>query len=73
MDRTSKLTAAYEEARASYAESNPKSKMAFEKAAQHLPGGSTRSSIFIHPFPLYIARGYDTRLEDVDGHVYVDM
>ncbi|OCF38270.1 hypothetical protein I317_07973 [Kwoniella heveanensis CBS 569] len=69
----SPLELALEQARASYGTKNPNSFRAFKDAATSLPGGGTRSSIFIHPFPLFIARGEGVEIEDLDGHVYKDF
>ncbi|WVW79616.1 hypothetical protein I302_101585 [Kwoniella bestiolae CBS 10118] len=70
---TSPLSKALSKARQSYAEKNPSSLKAYEQATKSLPGGGTRSSIFIHPFPLFIERGEGTEIVDVDGHVYLDF
>ncbi|KAK4687883.1 glutamate-1-semialdehyde 2,1-aminomutase, partial [Tremellales sp. Uapishka_1] len=67
------LSLAVAQARADYVARNPKSFAAFDVAAGVLPGGGTRSSIFIHPFPLFIARGEGTILVDMDGHQYLDF
>jgi glutamate-1-semialdehyde 2,1-aminomutase len=56
-----------------YGARNPKSLRAFEDARRSLPGGGTRSSIFIQPFPLVIASGQGTCLTDLDGHTYRDL
>ncbi|WVF65312.1 hypothetical protein IAT40_000038 [Kwoniella sp. CBS 6097] len=68
-----KLQLALEEARASYSAKNPNSLKAFHEASESLPGGGTRSSIFIHPFPLFIDHGEGVEIEDLDGHVYKDF
>jgi len=56
-----------------YAANNPNSQRQFERAAQVLPGGNTRSVLFYPPFPLTITRGQGCRLWDADGHEYVDF
>ncbi|HVS85129.1 MAG TPA: aminotransferase class III-fold pyridoxal phosphate-dependent enzyme, partial [Gaiellaceae bacterium] len=38
-----------------------------------LPGGNTRTTIHLDPFPLTIDRGDGCRLWDADGHEYVDF
>ena len=38
-----------------------------------MPGGNTRASIFVDPFPLTIVRGEGSRLWDLDGHEYIDF
>ncbi|KAL2782875.1 pyridoxal phosphate-dependent transferase [Aspergillus keveii] len=45
-----------------YAVRNPKSKLQHEAAAQHLPGGNTRSVL-----------GRGNRVVDLDGHEYLDL
>ena len=67
------LRDAVDEAERLYVTRNPVSAQEMEKAARHLPGGNTRSSLFHRPFPLRMASGRDCRLTDVDGHDYVDL
>src|SRR5712671_3923227 len=38
-----------------------------------MPGGNTRSAIYVEPFPLTMARGEGSRLWDLDGHEYIDF
>jgi glutamate-1-semialdehyde 2,1-aminomutase len=38
-----------------------------------MPGGNTRTTIHQPPFPLTIVRGEGARIEDVDGHRYLDF
>ena len=64
---------AYDDLAKSFAARNPKSKEVFEKAAQSMPGGNTRTSIYYDPFPVSIARAEGARLYDKDGHEYVDI
>ncbi|AAW44239.2 hypothetical protein CNF01050 [Cryptococcus deneoformans JEC21] len=67
------LTQALKRAQQTYANRNRKSYEAHQAASRHLPGGSTRSSIFIHPFPLCIQKGQGVKITDLDGHEYVDF
>jgi glutamate-1-semialdehyde 2,1-aminomutase len=60
-------------ARERFVAANPASEVAHAQAAQFLPGGSTRASIFYTPFPLTMSRGAGSRLIDLDGHAYVDL
>ena len=69
----STLDEALVEARARFAEHRPVSRRWHEDAITVMPGGNTRTVLFHAPFPLRIARGYGSRLVDVDGHEYVDM
>ncbi|WVQ63660.1 uncharacterized protein L199_001813 [Kwoniella botswanensis] len=70
---TTTLSQALSAARRSYASKNPNSLKAYQQATESLPGGGTRSSIFIHPFPLFIERGEGSEIIDVDGHKYLDF
>ncbi len=38
-----------------------------------MPGGNTRTILFFDPFPICMARGEGCRLQDADGHEYVDL
>lgn len=64
---------AYDDLARSFAARNPKSKEVFERAAQSLPGGNTRTSIYYDPFPLSIARAEGARMYDKDGQEYIDI
>ncbi|WRT69304.1 uncharacterized protein IL334_006288 [Kwoniella shivajii] len=70
---TSSLSSELSSARRSYTQRNPISLLAYEDATKSLPGGGTRSSIFIHPFPLFIERGDGVDIIDLDGHSYKDF
>jgi glutamate-1-semialdehyde 2,1-aminomutase len=48
------------------------SRRIFERARKVMPGGNTRTTVFIDPFPIYAARGEGCRVWDVDGNVYYD-
>ncbi|MDW6021321.1 aspartate aminotransferase family protein [Mesorhizobium sp. BAC0120] len=50
----------------------PKSRALFERARKVMPGGNTRTTVFIDPFPIYAQRGEGCRVWDVDGNVYYD-
>ncbi len=60
-------------ARAEYAERRPTSAHLAARAAEVLPGGSTRSVLDFAPFPFRVAHAEGARLTDVDGHTYVDL
>ncbi|RUU50048.1 aminotransferase class III-fold pyridoxal phosphate-dependent enzyme, partial [Mesorhizobium sp. M7A.T.Ca.TU.009.01.1.1] len=55
-----------------YPDSMPKSREMFERARKVMPGGNTRTTVFIDPFPIYAQRGEGCRVWDVDGNVYYD-
>jgi glutamate-1-semialdehyde 2,1-aminomutase len=67
------IDAALAEATEAYRAANPKSAAQHEAACAAMPGGSTRSSIYVEPFPLTMAKGEGAHLWDVDGHEYVDF
>jgi glutamate-1-semialdehyde 2,1-aminomutase len=67
------LDAALAEAERRYAERNPASRAAIDRARRSLPGGNTRSVIFYPPFPIVIARSEGARIWDLDGHGYADF
>jgi glutamate-1-semialdehyde 2,1-aminomutase len=55
---------------AHYPDDLPQSRRMFERARKVMPGGNTRTTVFIDPFPVYAARGKGCRVWDVDGNVY---
>lgn len=48
------------------------SKALYERARKVMPGGNTRTTVFIDPFPIYAARGQGCKVWDVDGNEYYD-
>lgn len=67
------LASALQAARSSYIERNPKSHAAYKKATESLPGGGTRTTLVVDPFPLMIESGKGSTITDVDGHKYKDL
>src|SRR5271154_3794689 len=67
------VAAALAEAQDEYRARNPKSPAQYEEACAALPGGNTRHSVFIDPFPLTMVKGEASHLWDADGHEYVDF
>ncbi len=67
------LAAALAEAEERYRADNPKSLAQHSAACAAMPGGNTRASIHVDPFPLTMARGAAARLWDLDGHEYADF
>jgi glutamate-1-semialdehyde 2,1-aminomutase len=67
------IAAALAEAQEQYRARNPKSLAQYEEACAGLPGGNTRHSIFVEPFPLTMVKGEGAHLWDADGHEYVDF
>ncbi len=43
------------------------------RALACMPGGNTRSTLFISPSSPYVARGHGYEVEDVDGHRLIDL
>jgi glutamate-1-semialdehyde 2,1-aminomutase len=67
------LAGALAEAEEHYRAANPKSLAQHRNACAAMPGGNTRASIYVDPFPLTIARGKGALLWDLDGHQYSDF
>ncbi|MEA2529619.1 MAG: glutamate-semialdehyde -aminomutase [Thermomicrobiales bacterium] len=62
-----------EELVAQYVARNPRSRELFERAQASLPGGNTRTGLYMTPFPFYADRGEGKFLYDVDGHRLLDF
>ena len=45
----------------------------FARAVEAMPGGNTRSTLYIPPVPPYARRGTGCRLVDEDGHETIDL
>ncbi|PZO77527.1 MAG: aspartate aminotransferase family protein [Mesorhizobium amorphae] len=71
--RNSSLNAVIAEAHARFTAQNPKSLARHQDAAAFLPGGNTRAVLWYRPFPLTLIGGEGCRVEDLDGHHYVDL
>ena len=56
-----------------YLQQTPRSRALFESASRHLPGGSTRMTLFHKPYPIYAASGAGCMLHDVDGNARIDF
>ncbi|MEW6265886.1 MAG: aspartate aminotransferase family protein [Thermodesulfobacteriota bacterium] len=56
-----------------YLDRTKKSKVLSSEAAQYLPGGDTRSTVFYQPYPIFMAEGRGCRIKDHDGHEYIDF
>ncbi len=67
------LAAALAEAEDHYRAANPASLAQHRAACAAMPGGNTRASIHVDPFPLTMARGEGAHLWDLDGHEYADF
>ncbi len=62
-----------ETALAAYIAANPRSQELATRAARHLPGGSTRGTVFFQPFPPTMVRGSGCFIDDVDGNRRIDL
>jgi len=56
-----------------FAATNPLSRARHERACAVLPSGHTRQTLYYAPFPLTIARGRGARIDDLDGHEYLNL
>jgi glutamate-1-semialdehyde 2,1-aminomutase len=55
-----------------YPDSKSHSQKLYDRARSSLPGGNTRTTVFMKPYPIYAARGEGCRVWDLDGNVYID-
>jgi glutamate-1-semialdehyde 2,1-aminomutase len=55
-----------------YPDYTSRSAALYERAKQYLPGGNTRTTIFLKPYQIYAARGSGCRIWDVDGNERID-
>jgi glutamate-1-semialdehyde 2,1-aminomutase len=51
----------------------PTAQILYERALRSLPGGNSRSTLFVAPHPPYAARGEGYEIVDVDGHRVIDL
>ena len=56
-----------------YRQTTPGSRALHEKAVRVMPGGTTRTTTYFDPYPLYIDRGEGCRIWDADGTERIDM
>src|SRR5262245_54536598 len=66
-------TTAGSEVRERYVAATPRSAALYERAVGALPGGNSRTTIFVEPYPFYVARGEGCRVVDVDGNERLDF
>ena len=55
-----------------YPDPNSSSQKLYDRALASLPGGNTRTTVFMKPYPIYAARGEGCRVWDVDGNEFID-
>src|SRR5439155_13170489 len=63
----------FETVLADYQAKTTRSRALFEEAQRVLPGGNTRTTVFVDPYPFYAARGAGSRIWDVDGTERLDF
>jgi glutamate-1-semialdehyde 2,1-aminomutase len=51
----------------------PAAQTLYERALRSLPGGNSRSTLFVAPHPPYAVRGEGFEIVDADGHRVVDL
>jgi len=56
-----------------YRRTTPTSRALHERAVAVMPGGTTRTTTYFDPYPLYIERGEGCRVWDADGTERIDM
>ncbi|MGU3495864.1 aspartate aminotransferase family protein [Xanthobacteraceae bacterium A53D] len=55
-----------------YPDPSSRSQALYTRAQASLPGGNTRTTVFMKPYPVYAARGEGCRVIDVDGVSRID-
>ncbi|MBI5111276.1 MAG: aspartate aminotransferase family protein [Rhodovulum sp.] len=55
-----------------YPDPSSRSQALAQRAQASLPGGNTRTTVFMKPYPIYAARGEGCRVVDVDGVARID-
>lgn len=77
MDSTTKtvlcVEGALDAARAEYIRRNSTSKRLHYESERYMPGGNTRTTLYVAPFSLTFASGDEAELTSVDGDVYIDF
>ena len=58
---------------ADYCDQNAYSQRLFKRAQEVLPGGNTRTGVFVNPFPVYADQGEGVYIDDVDGNRRLDF
>lgn len=56
-----------------YRDQNAKSYQLFQRAQASLPGGNTRTGVYVDPFPVYARSGAGVHITDVDGNERLDF
>jgi len=56
-----------------YIRTTPGSRAIYERASKVMPGGTTRTTVYFAPYPLYIERGAGCYIWDMDGTRRLDL
>lgn len=56
-----------------YRSETARSRALFERALKVMPGGNTRHSVALHPYPVYLKTGHGCRVVDVEGEERIDF
>jgi len=51
----------------------PRADRLYDRALARMPGGNSRTSLFVAPHPPYAVSGVGCRLTDIDGHTVIDL
>jgi glutamate-1-semialdehyde 2,1-aminomutase len=73
LEQNRDLADALDTVEATYRIRHPNSARRHARAAEHMPGGNTRTVLHYSPFPLTWASGEGSRLTDIDGLSYLDL
>lgn len=68
-----KTAAAAGTAEQRYVETTPRSRALYERACAVMPGGTTRTTVYFAPHPLYVERGSGPYVWDADGTRRLDF
>ena len=67
------MSTSLEQLISAYRQQNPRSLELFQRAQASMPGGNTRTGVFVDPFPLYSQSGAGVYVTDVDGNQRLDF
>ncbi|HET9221861.1 MAG TPA: aspartate aminotransferase family protein, partial [Roseiflexaceae bacterium] len=56
-----------------YHDSTPRSQALYQRATGALPGGNTRTTLYMQPYPFYFDHGSGCRVYDADGNERLDF
>ncbi len=56
-----------------YPDDNSTSAKLYQRARKVLPGGNSRTSVYLNPYPIYAASGQGSRITDADGVERIDF